>query len=57
VPLSLSIRVSLIINVSLTEPFGVIAPSCANTFTNAVDIIPVATIKANTRIDEIAIVK
>jgi hypothetical protein len=57
VPLSLSISVSLIISVSLTEPSGAIAPSCANIFTNAVGIIPVATIKANTRIDEIAIVE
>jgi hypothetical protein len=57
--LSLSTSVSLTISVSLTEPFGIIATSCANTFSNAVGNIPVATgiIKAYTRIDEIAIVK
>jgi hypothetical protein len=40
--------------VSLTEPSGVIVPSCANTFSNAFVGIPAA-IRANTRIDAITI--
>ena len=35
---------------SLTEPSGAIAPSCANTFSNAFGIP--AAIRANARIDE-----
>ena len=50
VPLSLSICVLL------TKSSGLIAPSYANTFTNAFGIIPVAGIKANARIDVITII-
>jgi hypothetical protein len=41
------------VSVSLTEPSGVIIPSCANTFTNAVVNIPAVAIKANARIEDV----